>query len=258
MDTDKKNPLKVKKILEANEAVAEVLDFVTLVGILLLSFSLIGLVGYPALRSNQEARYIENTRLSFTVLANNLNKVANGQAPSQSMELKMYGGRLSVRGDSTINITANNSAGQRVTILPTQQMRTIENSIDDNVVAYEGTGVWVKYPNGVILTAYKPLVTNQSNVLVMPVVTITGISSSSGTGLSRITAKGLQSFDFQSNMSNIIVTINSSYIDGWKSFYNGTLSFDWNNCTASQCSAQLNKSNIDVYLIKTIMYTEVN
>ncbi|MCE8422779.1 MAG: hypothetical protein J5U16_02470, partial [Candidatus Methanoperedens sp.] len=47
--------------LESNDAVAEVLDFVTILGILMLAFSMIALAGYPILRSAQETRYIENT-----------------------------------------------------------------------------------------------------------------------------------------------------------------------------------------------------
>src|SRR5659263_220972 len=96
-----------KKFLSSEDAVSEVVDFVTILGLLVLSIGLIGMAGYPIVENAQETNHIENTRQSFIVLANNINKVVMGQAPSQNVELKMYGGSLSVTGSSTINITAN-------------------------------------------------------------------------------------------------------------------------------------------------------
>src|SRR3989304_10054770 len=96
--TANKNSFKIREFLKSREALAEVLGFVTILGVLLLSFSLIGVVGYPALKNAQEARYIENSRQSFIILADNVNKVALGQTPSQNIELKMYGGTLRVAG----------------------------------------------------------------------------------------------------------------------------------------------------------------
>src|SRR5665811_1096899 len=96
---------RFKNFLFSNDAVSEVIDFVTMIGILMLSLSLIGLVGYPAIKSAQEIRYIENTRQSFFVLAENINKIALGNAPSRGVELKMYGGSLMVTGNSTIAVS---------------------------------------------------------------------------------------------------------------------------------------------------------
>jgi len=166
---------RFKKFLFSNDAVSEVLDFVTMIGILLLCLTVIGLVGYPALKGAQETRYVENTRQSFIVLAENINKIAMGNAPSRGVELKMYGGSLKVTGNSTIGINATifnatTSSNEIISLLETTSMRSIENSVGDTVVAYEGTGVWVKFPTGVILNPYRPLITSQNNILVIPVV----------------------------------------------------------------------------------------
>jgi hypothetical protein len=101
-----------------------------------------------------------------------VNKVALGQTPSQNIELKMYGGTLRVASESKINITAtifNSSTGlmDPITIADSLSMGGIENSIGDTVIAYEGTGVWIKYPNGVVLNSYKPFISNSSNVVLI-------------------------------------------------------------------------------------------
>ena len=252
--SSRKTISKSDNFLKSKSAVTEVMDFISIVGILLLAFSIIGVAGYPVLRNAQETRYIENTRLSFIVLADNINRITLGQAPSQSVEMKIYGGRLSSTGESRINITAVNSTGYRLTF--DQQMRSIENSIGDTIVAYEGTAVWVKYPNGVVLNAYKPVITNQSNVLVIPVVFINGNSSVGGTGMSRVTAKGIPGITYWDNVSDIMVRINSSYSDAWRDYYNSTML--WDNCpVTSNCTVRLNRSNMDIYILKTQIDTEI-
>ncbi|MBU4373644.1 MAG: hypothetical protein KJ714_04230, partial [Euryarchaeota archaeon] len=156
------------------------------------------------------------------VLAGNINKVVLGQAPSQSVELKMYGGTLSVTGNSSINITARNSTDQNITLVD-RQMRSIESTVGDTVVAYEGTGVWAKYPNGNAILVYKPLITNQSDVLVIPIVTIGGASSTGGSGMSRVTVDGTPRIEFRSNVSNVRINVTGDYTDGWCNYLKGNV-----------------------------------
>ncbi|MCZ7381300.1 MAG: hypothetical protein O8C64_06990 [Candidatus Methanoperedens sp.] len=256
--------MKSIKFLSSDDAVSEVVDFVTILGLLVLSIGIIGVAGYPIVKNAQEANHIENTKQSFIVLANNVNKVVIGQAPSQSVELKMYGGSLSATGSSSINITANSTnitTGniERI-VLADRQMRSIESTVGDTYVAYEGTGVWAKYPNGNTILVSKPLITNQSNVLVIPIVTIGGISSTGGSGMSRVTVKGVPNVVFYKNVSNIIVTINSTYFDGWKNYVNSVMS--WNFCisggSSGDCTGTLNTAkNVDVYILNIQLDTEV-
>ncbi len=250
--------LKIGNLLESQDAVAEVMDFITILGILVLSISIIGVAGYPVLKNAQEARYVENTRLSFILMAENLNKVALGRAPSKSVELKMYGGRLSVSMDSTIKINATNSSNKEITLFDST-FGNIENSIGDTVVAYEGTGVWVKYPSGAVLNDYKPLFSNQSNTLIIPVIQITGNSSMGGNGLSRIRAEGEPRVLIYNNVSNITVTIKGNYVSGWKDYFEKMNEMDWvtNSSTGRNYTAELNSTrNLDVYILNTEIYAE--
>lgn len=251
-------PDNLNNFRDSDEAVSEVLDFITIVGILLLSLSLIAVAGYPVLKSAQETRYVENTRQTFVVMAENINKIVTGQAPSQNIEVKMYGGRLSVRGDSNINITADNSTGDRI-VLVDQQMRSIENTVGDTVVAYEGSGIWVKYPNGYVDNSYKPLITSAGSVIVIPVVKISGTSSFAGSGMSRIKAKGIPGIMYYPNVSNLSVDITSSYRgdssanrrNGWEGYFESLPGWEVNE---SNGIARLNTpSNVDLYILNVHM-----
>ena len=256
----KKSPLNFKHFRRSEEAVAEVLDFITIVGILMLSLSLIGLMGYPAIRSAQESRFTENTRQSFVVLADNVNKIALGQAPSQSVEIKLYGGKLSVTGESTIRIngTIYNGTNSSEVTLEEESMRSIENSIGETLVAYEGTAVWVKYPNDVILNPSKPLIINQSNVLIIPVVYLYGESEMAGTGISRVTLCPDQpcspELTVWSNVSNVTITITGNYVSGWKDYFRNMKGLNWKiGGTGDNYTAKLNNSRMDVHILKTFI-----
>jgi hypothetical protein len=238
------------KFLSSEDAVSEVVDFVTILGILMLSIGIIGVAGYPIVKNAQEANYIENTRQSFIVLAENVNKVVTGQAPSQSVELKLYGGSLSVTGlNSTINITATDSGGGTVYVNKTQMGR-IESTVGDTTIAYEGTGVWAKYPGGHTILVNKPLITSQNSELVIPVVIINGLSSTGGSGMSSVMVDGVPQIKFWGNVHNITVRIDSNYQDGWRNYFNTTL--HWSKCpsgSSDDCIAQLNTNNMDVYIL---------
>ncbi len=250
--------MKIIKFLSSEDAVSEVIDFVTVLGILVLSIGIIGVAGYPLLKNAQEATQIENTKQSFIVLAENMNKVVLGQTPSQSVELKMYGGMLSVTGNSTINITAKNST-QNITLVYTTDMRSIESTVGNTVVAYEGTGVWAKYPNGNTLLVSKPLITNQSTVLVIPVVTILGTSSTGGSGISRVMASGSPGVTLHRNVHNITIKITGDYTKSWKDSLEKIMSWSFSfGGSSNELTAQLNTmNNIDVYILVIQLDTSI-
>ena len=258
-----KNPFKIREFLESNTALTEVLDFVTILGILMLSFSLIGLVGYPTLKNAQEARYIENTRQSFVVMSENINKVAFGEAPSQSVEMKMYGGTLGINGGSMINITANvtNQTMVERMVLYHGPLGSIENSIGDTMVAYEGTGVWIKHPNDVISMSSKPFITYQDNVLIVPIVFMNGISSTGGVGMSRIMVCPDRPCSprllFYANASNITITITSKYASGWEYYFRNILKLDVQSSSGAVAGSLNSTKNIDIYLLDSQLYTVI-
>lgn len=216
------NYLKIKELLYSEDAVTEVVDFVTILGMLVLAVGLIGVAGYPIIKNAQEANHIENTRQSFTVLAENINKVVMGQAPSQSVELKMYGDMLSVISastrTSTINITLIRDAGN---VSFEYDLGAIEAKFDTAIIGYENTGTWINYTSGGTIMISKPDFVISNDSMYIPVTTIgistKGSSSMGGTGLVRVVAEEKWSeLNSVSNVKSIRIIINSSYTDGWQ------------------------------------------
>ncbi|MDN5308840.1 MAG: hypothetical protein PWP14_234 [Methanolobus sp.] len=219
-----------KGIVASEDALSEVLGFSLTLGIMVLALGVIGVAGYPMLEHMQERGHLLNIEQSFSVLQPNINKVAYGKAPSQSVELKMYGSQVSVSGTSRMNVSMQiwnsiNSSYDYPTI--ERQMRTIENQYGQNYVAYENTGTWARYPQGRSVSISEPDFAYNDNLLLIPMVTISGSKSISGSGLTRVVSQGGQiSVSMHENVSMVDMTITSDYYEGWGSYLNETLGME--------------------------------
>ncbi len=255
-------PIKMnflRNFLNSQKAVSEIIDFVTILGILVLSISVIGVAGYPMLKNTQDAKHLENTRESFTVLAENINKVVLGQSLSQSVELKMYGGMLSVLPssvrESTINITLNNTS--HVIFSETYRLGVIEAKYDAAAIGYENTGAWINYTSGATIMVSKPIFVISNNTIFIPVTTIIGSSSTGGSGLVRVVAEEIWSeLNHTSDVKSIRIIVNSSYTGGWQEkFFKETNS--WAALPGEQIMEKTFDAPVDVYIQQKAIYVQI-
>lgn len=231
MDSRKR---KGRSIVASEDALSEVLGFSLTLGLMVLALGVIGVAGYPMLEHMQEREHLLNIEQSFSVLQPNINKVAYGKAPSQSVELKMYGSQISVTGTSHINVSMqawNSTTSNYYSPPPLErQMRTIENQYAENNIAYENTGVWARYPQGGSIAISEPDFAYHNNLLLIPMVTISGSKSISGSGLTRVISEGGQiCVSVYENVSMVNITLTSDYYEGWGRYLNETLGMDITN-----------------------------
>lgn len=250
----------------SEDAVSEMVDFSIILSIMLLAIGIIVVAGAPLLENIQKTQHTENIRQGFEVLALNLNKVVQGNAPSQSVEMKMYGGSLSVTGDNYINVDLQiwNSSDNRYetdSVVGTR-VKMIENSYQDTFVSYENTGVWIKYNNEQALMVSEPRFTYANNVLVIPVASIGGSTSLSGSGLVRVTADGHGKKVYRyENVSQVNISLTSDYFQAWARYLNESLQMpivmvDGTNKTINASKEYPN--NIDVYIAISPMTVTIN
>jgi hypothetical protein len=253
-------------LLSSNDAVSEILDFSITLGIMILAMSIIALAGYPMIEHMKESGHIENVKQSFSVLTPNMNKIALGKAPSQSVELKMYGGStVSISGTSYMNITMDlwNETSSTVDSLSFErQMRMIENQYVDTSVAYENTAAWAKYPIGKAVIVSEPMFAYGDDSLVIPMVTITGSSGISGSGLIRVISDGGQlSVEKYQNVSNVEITLSSKYYEAWEKYLNESVGMQAVSINTSTKTLTMEKSyspnNIDVFITVSPMSVTV-
>lgn len=251
---------------KSDDAVSEMVDYSIILSIIILATGIIVVAGVPMLEGMQEVQHTENIRQSFEVLALNMNKVVFGHSPSQSVELKMYGGALSVADNNYISIdlqvwnsTSNDTEMQSAVGF---EVKNLENSYQGTTISYENTGVWAKYEEGKAVMVSEPRFTYANNVLVIPVALIEGTDSISGSGLSRVTADaGSKKVYKYENVSMINTSITSNYFEAWGRYFNESLQMqivdeDSGNKTVNCSRNYLN--NIDVYVIYSPMEVTID
>ncbi|WP_342303918.1 hypothetical protein [Methanolobus sp. ZRKC5] len=245
---------------KSDDAVSEMVDYSIILSIILLATGIIVVAGVPMLEHMQETQHTENIKQSFKVLAPNVNKVVFGNAPAQSVELKMHGGSLSVTGNNYINISMqvwNNSAGSSETLSFGKKMGNVENDFQDTLISYENSGVWARYSSGDSIMLAQPRFTYANNVLAIPDASISGSSSVSGSGLVRVTADaGRRSIESYQNVSEVNITITSDYFEAWERYLNehlGMSTIELNETTQTVLAGKIYTENIDVYIVKAAM-----
>ncbi|MFP4655299.1 MAG: hypothetical protein ACLFMM_06460 [Methanohalobium sp.] len=247
--------MSLKTFRLSDHAVSEVVDFVILLGVMLLAVTVIGVAGFPLIDHMQEVEHTENIRQSYSVLATNINKIVFDNAPSQSVELKMSGGSLSIIGNSLINITAkkwNSTTDSYEYRTFERQMRMIENEYEGTSICYENTGTWAKYPLGKSIAITQPRFSFNGEVLVVPITLVSGSSSRSGQGIVRVVSDGGGSnvYSYQ-NVSEIDIKVTSQYYQGWGTYFDNALGMDVTVYDANNTiNAHKNYTdNIDVHII---------
>jgi hypothetical protein len=108
-------------------------------------------------------------------------------------------------------------------------------------------------------------------MVIIPIVSIDGTGSVGGQGIATVETRipysnqnshqNLPAFypdvTFFGNMSNLNITISGDYTDGWKRYFNNSLS--WKECGSASgvCYTRPDARRIDVYIVRVSMESEV-
>jgi hypothetical protein len=160
---------------------------------------------------------------------------------------------MSIQHDSRMLITVNGT---------TQSfgLGSLEYYLDNQIIAYENGGIWVKYKNNDTLIRSKPHI-NYANVTTIPVVELVGTYSKGGEGTARIRAKrsdASSTYFFNTTGYTTTIAIKSNFYKGWESYLkndvganditldetNRTVSA---NLTASSVFVDINKLNVEIF-----------
>ncbi|MDG6244210.1 MAG: hypothetical protein QCH31_07440 [Methanolobus sp.] len=248
----------------SDDAVSEVVDFSITLGLMLLAIGIIGVAGYPMVEHMKEMGHTENIRQSFSVLTPNINKIVAGKTPSQSVELKMHGGTVSITGDSYMNVTVdiwNESTSSMERVSHERQLRMIKNEYKGTTIAYENTGAWAQYPAGRAVEVSKPVFAYDNSSMIIPMVTITGSKAISGAGLIRVVSDGGHlSVESYRNVSRVEITLSSDYYHAWESYLSESLEMqiiDVNTSTRTVFAGKDHNPQIEVFITVSPMSVSV-
>ncbi len=233
-------------------AASEVIGFIYIFAIVILSMSLIYVMGYPVLQSSMDESIFESTEQNFIVLQSNMKMVGFDQVPVKSLKIQLQAATLSVTETSNITIDYPGETLYYVT-------GEIEYHKNDRFLTYENGGVWKRYPDGSIMVANPRIYTgtmNGTNFTTIGVVSVQGNSLISGKGIAILNIRHNESvINKTSSPVNVTLRINSTYASEWKSYLEGA-GFTTTNSTDSSLIALRNNTMVIVgrHLIDVDIY----
>ena len=204
------------KMFKSERAVSPVIGIIIILGLTILSISTILIYSVPTLDGLEDMAKAQKVEQAFTVFDSRVSKVALGESPVQTTYVSLMGGTINVNGDQDayndsqmvifhieaddddhddfmeyqnrytwgswegfIDDYDNHSDGDDLLIC---SLGTIEYSLGDRIIAYEGGGVWSKYPTGSSIMISPPEFHYNGETLTLPIMKINGRSGVSGTG----------------------------------------------------------------------------
>lgn len=160
-------------------AASEVIGFVLVVSLVLLTTSVVFVSGFTGLEDTRDAERIRNAERAFDVLDDNMGDIAYRNAPARATEIKLDEAQLSLAPNTEITVEATDSAGNTETM--TRQVRPIVfTAKDGSKVAYEAGAVIRQSRGGATMNSEPGLVFDQDHTVLTLIETSSSSTSSVG------------------------------------------------------------------------------
>lgn len=223
------------RFIDSERAASEVIGHVIILGITITGVAMILLVGMPTIYHMQEMINLRNAEQTFTVLDSRASKVALGESIQQLTNINLGGGTVAVAPNTSDDLSymlfEMKGASGTVISIPVSMGKIIYR-IGEREIGYEGGGVWSKYPEGSVMLS-PPEFNFNGVTITLPILTITGNSSTSGTGAASMriektmdpvslypnSSKSDYVNPISVNVSETIITIKSEYYDAWGEYF---------------------------------------
>jgi hypothetical protein len=222
------------KILGSESAVAEVVGNIIIMAITITGIGMITLVGVPAIQKMEDMATVRNVEQTYTFLDSRASGTITGDSPVQTIDMDMGGGTIraepngsGVDNKSYLTVRSTNS-----TINITIPMGAVKYRLGERTIAYEGGGVFSKYPSGASVMLSPPEFHFNGETLTLPVMTVNNAASIGGDGNAQISFKKVSTQVLFPNAGvpnrtnpvlaetneKLYVNITSDYYDGWADY----------------------------------------
>ncbi|MDF1557503.1 MAG: hypothetical protein P1P80_04905 [ANME-2 cluster archaeon] len=171
----------------SEDAISEVIGYILLLGIIVISVGLVTMLAMPIIEDAKENAYLKNMEQGFTVLDSKASLVALGKSPTQLVQMYSQAGDITVYNQSTSHMTVSliNGSNTSDTIeIYNESLGTVVYRLGENRIAYEGGGVFRKYPGeGDPIAITPPEFYYNGETLTLPIIRVDSNQSVGGSGV---------------------------------------------------------------------------
>ncbi|MBW6470287.1 MAG: type IV pilin N-terminal domain-containing protein, partial [Methanosarcinaceae archaeon] len=250
------------KMFKSESAVSPVIGIILMLGLTILSISSMLIYSVPTLGGLEDMAKAQKVEQAFTVFDSRTSKVALGESPIQTTYVSLMGGTINVNGDQDayneskiviVTVDISDPSNDNFMLGDNRykwkswepyvgvsgfdefncSLGSIEYSLNDRIIAYEGGGVWSKYPTGSTIMISPPEFHYNGETLTLPLMKINGRSGVSGTGDVGVSISSnnmplvlFPNTTMANNRINpleadkVIIYIKSEYYDAWANYAN--------------------------------------
>ena len=176
------------RLIYSQDAVSEVVGYMLLLGIIVTSVGLVSVLAIPIIEDAKEDAYLKNMEQGFTVLDSKVSLVALGKSPTQLVQMYSKKGDITVydQNSSHMTVSFTNKTGTSFELY-NDSIGTIQYQLGENKIAFEGGGVFRKYPGeGDPVTITPPEFHYNGETLTLPIIKVEGNQSTGGSGVLNI------------------------------------------------------------------------
>jgi len=204
----------IKALIDADNAVSDIVGFMLILSIMIISLAMITLYAHPILDKSKDDIYFSNMEQSFSLLHSDTSDIASGRSTIKTRDLNIANAHMSFDPDST-NISISFPTGAPILY----SAGRIEYDIKDRKVCLENGALLSSYGTGSIVIN-EPFIYTDGETTVINLVQLDGPAFSiGGEGIVRI----IQQKNFTESLvypdpQNLNITINSQYANGWATY----------------------------------------
>lgn len=206
-----------------NRGQSELVGFVLVFGLVLLTISLVTATGFVGLQNAQDHERTNNAERAFTVLADNVEDVTRHGAPSRATEIQLADAKLSTEETESITIS-----GERVS----NASENFTYTYTVHPVVYDsGTGTEIAYSSGAVVRRdaesavmlREPNVVFTDDAVVVPIVRTypEGSEAVGGSTTVRVRTRHADTELLRTKEAeyNVTVEVTSTRADAWERYF---------------------------------------
>lgn len=222
-------------ISSSEKAISEVMGAMIILAITIIGISMITLAGVPYIFKIQDMANVRNAEQTFTIIDSQASKAFFGDNPVQMIDMNLNSGILEVQPNGTgkesfIEINRKNITGDKIYL----SMGKLKYRLDERIVAYEGGGLWSKYPSGGSVMLSPPEFHYDGRTLTLPVISMEGNASIGGKGAASVSFTKKETIQVYPNTSagfisrvnpldfntsgKVFLNVTSEYYDAWADY----------------------------------------